>query len=343
LKKSPASAHLQPVPSTVMPHHNKAHILFFFSILATNPTKKNSQPINMQHITKKLTVLITLLPVLTFAQSDFCDKSHGDSYYPLYIGFEKHLTWGTETYVESVKDTTVQNGITYYNYDQDFGGGKSYNLLVRKQNDTVFLYNGEDEKDIILLIERPAKGVKWHSGEVIDTDGFFESPYCDYSNLLVVENKYTTGTTEKRYYKKGLGLVAVTSKEGIKGMCVPSKEESKGLSKPLSAFECTDLATKEDIQKCTMNSMHAYLTSELQKRTFKIPKEEGILKFALKIDKTGKVREVEALNSLKGGNQITKMIEEILLTVPQLRPTMTSKTKSVNTRFELSVPIRTQS
>ena len=275
-------------------------------------------------------------------QSNFCEKNFGLSYFPLEIGFEKHLTWGTATYVEKVSGTTEKDGIVYYNYEQDFGGGTSYDLLLRKQNDTVFMYNEEQKGDVILLIERPIKGVKWDSSKVIDTDGFFESPFCDYKNLLVIENKYPNGDKEKRFYKKGLGLVAVTTEKGIKGMCVPSKEETIALTTALSAFECTEEPNKDAIAKCTMTYIHSYLIGELKKRKLKTPKEEGILKFDLHFDKNGKISEIKSMNSLKGGNQATNAIIEILYSLPKLRPAMTSKTKSIGTNLELSIPIKTK-
>lgn len=292
---------------------------------------------------KKTTIFILLiLPLLGFGQSNFCEKNFGESYYPLKIGFEKHLTWGTAIYVEKVTGKTMQNGIEYYNYEQDFGGGTSYDLLLRKQNDTVFMYNEKQKKDVILLIERPIKGTRWDSGKVIDTDGFFESPFCNYENLLVIENKYPNGNKEKRFYKKGLGLVAVTTKKGIKGMCIPSKEETKALTKPLSAFKCTEEPNKEAIVKCTMTYIHSYLIEKLKKRKLKTPKEEGILKFKLHFDKNGKITEIKSLNSLKGGNQAKKSIVDILYSLPKLRPAMTSEKKSIGTNLELSIPIKTK-
>lgn len=292
---------------------------------------------------KKITLFIfSLFPFLMFGQSDFCEKSFGESYYPLEIGFKKHLTWGTSTYIEKVTGKTEKNGIEYYNYEQDFGGGTSYDLLLRKQNDTVFMFNEEQKKDVILLIERPLEGVKWHSGKVIDINGSFESPYCNYNGLLVIQNKYPNGNKEKRFYKKGLGLVAVTTKKGIKGMCVPSKEESQALTKPMAAPGCEDLTTKEEVKECTFNYINTYLSERLSKKNIKTPKEEGILKFKLHSDNTGKVVKIEKLNSIRGGKQVQKAIMEILYTLPKFRPLMTSEKKSVGTRFELSIPIKTK-
>jgi hypothetical protein len=287
-------------------------------------------------------LLLTILPILTFGQSEFCDKNFGESYYPLKIGFQKHLTWGTATYIEKVTGKTEKDGVEYYNYEQDFGGGTSYDLLLRKQNDTVFMFSEKEKKDIILLIERPVKGTKWKSGKVINTNGFFESPFCDYENLLVIENKYPNGNKEKRFYKKGLGLVAVTTKKGIKGMCVPSKKESKALSKPFSALGCENLPNKEEIKNCTISFINSYLGERLSKEKIKTPKEEGTLKFKLHSNRNGEIIKIEKLNSIRGGKQVQKAIMKILYTLPKFRPLMTSEKKAIGTRFELSIPIKTK-
>ena len=56
---------------------------------------------------KEILLLFTIIPFLIYGQSDFCEKNFGESYYPLKIGFEKQLTWGTATYTEKVTGTTI--------------------------------------------------------------------------------------------------------------------------------------------------------------------------------------------------------------------------------------------
>ena len=282
-----------------------------------------------------------IVPFFVFGQDDFCAKKFDDSFYPLVVGQEKNLTWGEATYVEKVTGTKEIDGVIYYEFIQDFGNGTSYDLLLRKQNDTIYLYDDGTKTENILLIARPEKGVNWDSGKVVDTEGFFETPYCDYDNLLVVEYKYSSGTKEKRYYKKGLGLVAVTSKYGIKGMCIPNKEESLALMKPLAANECDELENKEEIRKCTMSFINTFVNSELRKHKVKIPKEEGTLKYKIVISKEGLVTEVKPLNSIKGGKQLRKTIAQIIQDLPRFRPLSTSETKTVGTNITLSIPIKT--
>lgn len=287
-------------------------------------------------------LLLTIFPILSFGQSEFCDKSFGESYFPLSIGFEKHITWGDAFYVEKVTEKIEIDGKEYYKYEQDFGKGTIYDLLLRNQNDTIYMYNEVKKKDNILLIAIPEKGASWDTGKIAEINGSFETPYCNYENLIVVENKYSNGTKEKRYYKKGLGLVAITNKKGIKGICLPNKEETESLVQPLSFVGCENESDKSKVTECTMKSIHSFIIDKLKTLKIKPPKEEGILKFKVSISKTGHVSNVETLNSISGGNQARKEIKKIIESLPKFIPTKTADKKAVGTNIELSIPIKTK-
>lgn len=290
----------------------------------------------------KIFLVLLLLPFLAVAQSAFCDKNFGESYFPLEIGFEKNITWGNAFYVEKVTEKIEIDGKTYYKYVQDFGNGKSYDLILRNQNDTIYMYNEVKKTNNILLIAKPEKGIKWKNGIIDQIDGSFETPYCNYENLLVVANKYPDGTKEKRYYKKGLGLVAITSKKGIVGVCLPNKEESELLVQPLTFVGCENELDKSKITECTMKSIHSYVIDKLKTAKVKSPKEEGVLKYKVNISKTGYVSNVETLNSIPGGNQARNTIKKIIETLPKFIPTKTADKKAVGTNIELSIPIKTK-
>ncbi len=204
------------------------------------------------------------------------------------------------------------------------------------------MYNEVKKKDQILLIAKPQKGIKWETGKIAEIDGSFETPYCNYENLIVVENKYSNGTKEKRYYKKGLGLVAITSKKGIKGICLPNKEETEALFVPMSYVRCENEADKEKITECTMKAIHSYVIEKLKTEKIKPPKEDGTLKYKVKIAKTGYVSDVETLNSIPGGNQTRKTIKKIIESLPKFNPAKTADKKAVGTNIELSIPIKTK-
>ena len=284
-------------------------------------------------------LLLAILPILTFGQSEFCDKSFGESYFPLEIGFEKYISWGSALYVERVTEKIDVDGKEYYKYEQDFRNGTIYDLLLRNQNDTIFMYNEVKKTESILLIARPQKGINWNTGKVAEIDGTFETPYCNYENLIVVENKYSNGEKEKRYYKKGLGLVAITNKKGIKGICLPNKEETESLFVPMSFIGCENEPNKEKITECTMKSIHSYIIEKLKTKNIKPPKEDGILKYKVKIAKTGYVSDVETLNSITGGNQTRKTIKNIIESLPKFNPAKTADKKAVGTNIELSIPV----
>jgi hypothetical protein len=289
---------------------------------------------------KTIILLLTILPFIGFGQSDFCDKNFGESYFPLEIGFEKHITWGNSFYVEKVTEKTEIDGIEYFKYVQDFRNGTVYDLLLRNQNDTILLYNEKQKKEIILLIAKPEKGLKWKTGKVDEIDGTFETPYCNYENLLVIENKYSNGEKETRYYKKGLGLVAITNRKGIKGVCLPNKEEEKSLFQPLTFIGCENEADKSKIKECTMESIHSFVVDKLNSANIKLPKEDGILRFKVNISKDGEISDVETLNSIAGGNQARKTIKKIIESLPKFIPTRTADKKSVGTNIELLIPVR---
>ena len=289
---------------------------------------------------KYIILLLLICPLLGFGQSDFCNKNFGNSYFPLEIGFEKNITWGSSFYVESIKEKTEIDGKEYFKYNQDFGNGKAYELLLRNQNDTIYLFNEKSKKDIVFLIAKAEKGLKWGTTKIIKTDANFETPYCNYENLLVVQYKYSNGEKGKRYYKKGLGLVAITDKKRINGVCLPNKEEAELLMKPFSYVECENEPDKAKIRECTMNAIQSYISNKLKSEKIKPPKEEGSLDFKVHISKTGEITDVKTLNSLAGGNQFRKRVVKIIKSLPKFNPTKTAEKKSVGTYLKLSVPIR---
>lgn len=292
---------------------------------------------------KKTTIFIlAILPIFGFAQSDFCEKNFGESYFPLEIGFEKNITWGNTFYIEKITKKINIDGNEYYKYEQDFQNGTVYDLLLRNQNDTIYMFNEKLKKETILLIAKPEKGIKWTSGKIDDINGSFETPYCNYENLLVVENKYSTGEKEIRYYKKGLGLVAITNRNGIKGICLPNKEEAQSLVQPLTFVGCENEIDTSKITECTKKSIHAYVIKTLKSKNIKPPKEDGILEFKVSISKVGEVSKVEPLNSIAGGNQARKAIKKIIESLPKFIPTKTAEKKAVGTNIKLSIPVKTK-
>ena len=281
--------------------------------------------------------IFTIIPFLGFGQSDFCHKKFGESFFPLEVGFEKMITWGKSIYIEKVTGKIELDGKEYFKYVQDFRNGTVYDLLLRNQNDTIFNYNKKKKTENILLIAKPIKGIKWKNSKIKEIDASFETPYCNYENLLVIENKNSDGTKTKRYYKKGLGLVAITGKKGIKGICLPNKEEAESLFKPFSYQGCENELNKSKVSECTLESIKLYVSEKLSLKKFKQPREHGVLKFKMYVSKEGIVSNVETLNSIPGGKQIRKTIKNIIESLPKFIPARTAERKTVGTTIKLDI------
>jgi len=80
----------------------------------------------------------------------------------------------------------------------------------------------------------------------------FKHPFCYYEILIVVENKYLIREKDTGYFKKGLGLVEKTARNGINGICLPKKEEAELLMQPISVFGCKNRTEKSKINEFTM-------------------------------------------------------------------------------------------
>ena len=142
-----------------------------------------------------------------------------------------------------------------------------------------------------------------------------------------------------RYYKKGLGLIAIKKKKEIIGMCIPNKEERLKLYSPVSFKGCENTSKDGKISKCTMDSIHKIVIEKLKTSDFKTPKENGTLTFKIHISKNGEVSKVEGLNSIKGGKAIKKVIIKTLEELPKFNPSKTAEKKYVGTYMDISIPI----
>jgi hypothetical protein len=286
---------------------------------------------------KTLLLLLCGFSLLSQAQTDFCNKNFGESYFPMQLDFEKYLTWGSSKYKETFAETTEENGKTYYEYRQDFGNGNAPTLTLRKSNDTI--YHSFKGKESIFLITTPTVGLKWNGKEIVSITGEFSTPYCVYNDLLVVKSKYANGSKDTRYYKKGLGLVGIKKGDKILGFCIPNKEETKALLRKAS-FKGCESDDNDASGKCTSAKVRAIVQQRLKQGGYKLPKESGVLRFKVHVSPEGKVDEVKRENSLKGGKQVAKVIQKELENLPDFNPTRTSRVKTVGTYLTFSIPIR---
>ncbi len=280
-------------------------------------------------------LFINSLPI--FSQVNFCDKYFGDSYFPLNLGIEKIISWYDTSYIESITDSVLIGKKTYFEYKQDFGKNKEIKLFLRNSNDTIFMYNEKAETENILWITQPKVGVNWDNGKVIETNGTFETPYCNYSDLLVIELSYKNDEKEKRYFKKGLGLIGISRKDEIVGMCLPSKQEIKLLFKPVTFKGCENIENIDSRNNCTMNKVNEFIIQNFTYPNEKSKNVKGRFVFNVKISKEGNIKNIESVNKIRKGEEIELSLISILKNLPQFIPAETSPIKKVGTIMTIPV------
>ncbi|NRD22689.1 hypothetical protein HNV10_05525 [Winogradskyella litoriviva] len=160
-----------------------------------------------------LSLTMVLLPLILISQNS-------ESYFPVEIGKEKQLTWYNDTYVESFTDSTELGGETYYVYSQKFKNN-TIEMPIRISNDTVYHWNEVKNKHQVFFGINPKVGETIGIGTIKKIDAKLKTPKGKLTDLLVIEMTYSNGVTDKRYYKKGVGLVAVKSKKGLICYYVP--------------------------------------------------------------------------------------------------------------------------
>ena len=142
-------------------------------------------------------------------------NASSESYYPLTKGLSKTLTWYKSKYREVIKDTVKLNGKFYTQVSQIFPPNKSINIYVRESNDTIYFYNQKKEQENPFFGIAPNIGQKIGNGTVKKIDAKLRTPEGKLTELLQVEMNYSNGQQDIRYYKKGLGLVAVKNEKGL--------------------------------------------------------------------------------------------------------------------------------
>lgn len=158
-------------------------------------------------MTRNIISSITILfCTITFGQSSINEK---ESYFPLSKGISKTLTWYKNKYREVIKDTITFEGKTYTQVAQIFPPDETINMYYRKSNDTIYYFNEVKRTDTPFFSINPVEGETTANGTVRKIGATLKTPKGKLTDLLVIEMLYASGQKDTRYYKKGLGLVAV--------------------------------------------------------------------------------------------------------------------------------------
>lgn len=155
---------------------------------------------------------------ITFGQKNISEK---DSYFPLAKGVSKTLTWYKNKYREVIKDTITFEGETYTQVAQIFPPDETINMYYRKSNDTVYYFNEVKKTHVPFFSINPIEGETTANGTVRKVGGTLKTPKGKLTDLLVIEMAYESGQKDTRYYKKGLGLIAVKNNGRLVSYYVP--------------------------------------------------------------------------------------------------------------------------
>ncbi|MEL7147037.1 MAG: hypothetical protein AAFO69_11760 [Bacteroidota bacterium] len=174
---------------------------------------------------KKLSVIILLILVAgySFGQS---------SYYPMEKGKSYTYAYGKELYesmnvdvsklkmtVSFLNETKAINGKEYI-VSQTSSGGMTpdFTSYARVKSDgTIVGFEEGETEEFTFLTKSPKVGDSWSrtkdgaksTSKVVDLSGAVKTPTKSYADCLVLEST-ENGATTRAYFKRGVGMVAVT-------------------------------------------------------------------------------------------------------------------------------------
>ncbi|RED48810.1 hypothetical protein [Seonamhaeicola aphaedonensis] len=171
----------------------------------------------------KIRFLIILVTFTTIRMAS--QNSEQGSFYPLIKGQSKTLTWYKDKYREVIKDTVTLGGEIYNHIAQIFPPKNTIDIYLRNSNDTIYFYNTVKKTHMPFFGIRPVVGETIGNGTIVEVEAKLKTPKGKLTDLLVVEMNYSNGAQDTRYYKKGLGLVAVKNKNKL--ICYYIADETK--------------------------------------------------------------------------------------------------------------------
>jgi len=161
----------------------------------------------------KILLILIFTPIILIGQNK-------ESYLPIEIGKEKTLTWYKDKYVESFTDSTEIGCEKYYLYSQKFKNS-SMDMYIRISNDTVYHWNDVKKEHQVFFGINPKVGETIGIGTILEVEAKLKTPKGKLKDLLVIQMNYSNGMSDKRYYQKGFGLVAVKNSKGLICYYVP--------------------------------------------------------------------------------------------------------------------------
>jgi len=178
----------------------------------------------------KITFFLFIVYFLSYSQlkegQTFCDEMEGEDYFSIKIN-KKIILWSNTYYIETIEGKKTINGKVYNKYKQSWYKSDTYTLFLREDKGVIYQYEECCDAETIRYDKTFKKGFIWKTADdkgeykIISYNGKLKTPYCEYSNLLVIEAKLDFGNY-KFYYLRGFGYIGAT-KEGEIISCLAPK------------------------------------------------------------------------------------------------------------------------
>lgn len=150
----------------------------------------------------------------------FCDATPNGSYFPLELK-TKIIFWAETHYIETRKERKVFNGKTYIAFEQLWEGNTTPDVVyLRTEKGVTYQYEECCEKETIRYDSAFKEGHSWKTADgetsytILSYNGTLKTPFCEYTNLMVIEAQLKTNAF-KFYYHKGHGYIGATVDDQI--------------------------------------------------------------------------------------------------------------------------------
>lgn len=128
----------------------------------------------------------------------------------------KIIFWAETYYIETEKERKVINGKTYIAFEQKWQGNPSIDTIyLRTEKGVVYQYEECCEKETVRYDSYFKEGHSWKTADdqtsykILSYNGTLKTPFCNYTDLMVIEANLKVGKF-KFYYHKGHGYIGAT-------------------------------------------------------------------------------------------------------------------------------------
>lgn len=263
-----------------------------------------------------LIFLSTFLFSLTVYSQSLCYENSEGEYWPFDLKERKFFVSNGEYTLQYSTDSLEINRQFYITRTKKFEDGKIVKDYFRNENGSIYHYNDKTNSESLILPSNLKKGEKWESADkkweykIKDLNATLNTPHCELSNLLEIENYNKESKTHyQSYYKKGIGFVGLNIDDKPYSFIEPN---GKVEEKSFIAFGCENIEDDRQRKTCTNKIIIEFIQKNLKNPT---TNTHGKVIYQITLDTEGKVAEV----TIKESQGVSKkQVESGLITLKKL-------------------------